>query len=363
MSLASAAASLPPLEPERLRPGTAWIWAVLAGALVIVALMSLALGAMSISPQALGSALLKALGSETGRRLEPMQEAVLLSIRLPRMLLAIGVGAILAASGAALQALFRNPIVEPGLLGTSSGAALGAVCTIVFDAALADRLGALRQVAVPMVAFVGALGATLLAHRLGMASGRTEDTRVLLAGIGINAGATAGISLLTFVATDAQLRSITFWTLGSLGGASWETVRIASIPLALALGLLLREGTALNLLLLGEREALHLGVNVEHLKRKLILAAALGVGAAVACVGIIGFVGLLVPSLLRLVLGPDNRRLLGASAMLGATLMLGADLLARTVVAPAELPVGALTAALGTPVFIALLARGKGGVG
>ncbi|WP_224244703.1 FecCD family ABC transporter permease [Hyalangium gracile] len=346
-----------------MRPGASWLWAGLVGALVIVALASLAVGAVAISPKALGSALLEALGSESGRRLEPVQEAVLLSIRLPRLVLAILVGGILAASGAALQALFRNPIVEPGLLGTSSGAALGAVCTIVFDVALATHLGALRQVAVPAAAFVGALGATLLAHRLGMASGRTEATRVLLAGIGINAGAAAGISLLTHIATDAQLRTITFWTLGSLGGASWQTVRVAVVPLALALLLLLREGSALNLLLLGEREAMHLGVNVERLKRRLILAAALGVGSAVACVGIISFVGLLVPSLLRLILGPDNRWLLGASALLGAALLLGADLLARTAASPAELPVGALTSALGTPVFIALLARGRGAAG
>ncbi len=358
MSSSSAAIPLPhQLIPARLRLGSTRLWLLLAGTLGVVALASLAVGAVSLPPKALGSALLAALGSEAGHRLEPVQEAVLLSIRLPRLLLGVLVGAILAASGAALQALFRNPIVEPGLLGTASGAALGAVSAIVFDVAMAAHLGPLRGVAIPAAAFAGALGATLLAHRLGTTGSHTEGTRILLAGIAINSGAAACISLLTHVASDAQLRSITFWTLGSLGGASWETVRAAALPLGLSLWLLLREAGALNLLLLGEREALHLGVDVERLKRRIILAAALGVGAAVACVGIIGFVGLLVPSLLRLVLGPDNRWLLGASALLGATLLLAADMLARTAAAPAELPVGALTSALGTPAFILLLSR------
>ncbi|ADO75069.1 FecCD family ABC transporter permease [Stigmatella aurantiaca] len=343
----------------RLAPGAAWPWGVLLVLLLGVSLASLAVGAVSVPPKALLGALLETLGSEAGHQLEPVQQSVILHIRLPRLLLGSLVGALLAVSGAALQALFRNPIVEPGLLGTSTGAALGAVTAIVFDAVLAHHLGALHRVAIPASAFVGALGATLLAYKLGMATGRADTTRVLLAGIAINAGAGAGVSLLTHIATDAQLRSITFWNLGSLSGASWETVRVAMLPLLLGLVLLLREAQALNLLLLGEREAQHLGVNVERLKRRLILAAALGVGASVACVGIIGFVGLLVPSLLRLVMGPDNRRLLGASALLGASLLMAADLMARSMAAPAELPIGALTSALGTPAFVLLLARGK----
>ncbi|WP_164007658.1 FecCD family ABC transporter permease [Pyxidicoccus trucidator] len=340
------------VQPPAPRP-----WMPLGLLLVGVALASLAVGAVHVPPVALLGGVLEALGLETGRQLAPAQEAVLLSIRLPRVVLGVLVGAVLATCGAALQALFRNPLVEPGLLGTSSGAALGAVSAIVLDVALSARLGSLRVLAVPCAAFVGALGATLLAQRLGRGDGRTETARILLAGVAVSAGASAGIGLLTQVATDAQLRSITFWSWGSLGGASWDVVGAAAVPLCVALVLLLREARSLNLLLLGEREAWHLGVDVERLKRRLVLAAALGVGAAVSATGIIGFVGLLVPALLRLAMGPDHRRLLGASALLGAALLVAADLLARTAAAPAELPVGALTSVLGVPVFIGLLAR------
>ncbi|NTX52563.1 iron ABC transporter permease, partial [Myxococcus sp. CA039A] len=184
--------------------------------------------------------------------------------------------------------------------------------------------------------------------------------RQLLAGVAVSAGAGAGIGLLTQMATDAQLRTITFWTWGSLAGAAWSVVAASTVPLLIALVLLLRDSRSLNLLLLGEREAWHLGVDVEKLKRRLILAAALGVGAAVSVTGIIGFVGLLVPALLRLALGPDHRRLMGASALLGSALLVAADVLARTAAVPQELPVGALTSMLGVPVFISMLARGKG---
>ncbi|NVI98207.1 iron ABC transporter permease [Myxococcus sp. AM009] len=345
-----------PLPPAAPRP-----WLLLTALLLGVALLSLAVGAVTVPLLALAGSLLERVGLDIGHRLESVPQAVLLTIRLPRVALGIMVGAVLATSGAALQALFRNPLVEPGLLGTSSGAALGAVAAIVMDVALSAHLGSLRMLAVPGAAFMGALGATLLAHRLGGGGGRTETARILLAGVAVSAGAGAGIGLLTQMATDAQLRSITFWTWGSLAGASWDVVGAATPPLLIALGLLLREARTLNLLLLGEREAWHLGVDVERLKRRLILAAALGVGAAVSVTGVIAFVGLLVPALLRLALGPDHRRLLTASALLGASLLVGADLLARTADIPSELPVGALTSVLGVPVFVALLSR-KGAI-
>lgn len=355
-------ASFPTREqsrPARSRPRPWW---VLGTALVGAVLTSLAVGSVRVPLLGLAGSVLEALGLEVGHRLEPMQEAVLLSIRMPRVVLGVLVGAVLATCGAALQALFRNPLVEPGLLGTSSGAALGAVTAIVMDVALSSRLGPLRVMAVPGAAFIGALGATLLAQRIGSGGGRTETARILLSGVAVSAGAAAGIGLLMQVATDAQLRTITFWTWGSLGGASWSVVAASAVPLLVALWLLLREARSLNLLLLGEREAWHLGVDVERLKRRLILAAALGVGAAVSVTGIIGFVGLLVPALLRLALGPDHRRLMGASALLGSTLLVVADALSRTAADPAELPVGALTSVLGVPVFVALLSRGKGTV-
>ncbi|MCP3103619.1 iron ABC transporter permease [Myxococcus sp. K15C18031901] len=346
--------------PSQEQPRTAGTrprpWGVLAALVVVAVVTALSAGSVRVPPLALLGSVLESLGWETGHRLEPMQEAVLLSIRLPRVVLGLMVGAVLATSGAALQALFRNPLVEPGLLGTSSGAALGAVAAIVLDVALSSRLGPFRLLAVPGAAFLGALGATLLAQRLGTGGGRTETARILLAGVAVSAGASAGIGLLMQVATDAQLRSITFWTWGSLGGTSWQVVGVAAVPLVVALGLLLRNARVLNLLLLGEREAWHLGVDVEKLKRQLVLVAALGVGAAVSVTGMIGFVGLLVPALLRLALGPDHRRLMGAAALLGAALLVTADTLARTL-ATSEMPVGALTSVLGVPVFISLLAR------
>ncbi|NTX05051.1 iron ABC transporter permease [Myxococcus sp. CA040A] len=358
--VAPAPATYPAREQVRGPGGRPRPWFVLGAALVVVTLTSLSVGSYRVPLLGLFGSALEALGLETGYRLEPMQQAVLLSIRLPRVVLGVMVGAVLATSGAALQALFRNPLVEPGLLGTSSGAALGAVAAIVMDVALSSRLGPFRLLVVPGAAFLGALSATLLAQRLGGGGGRTETARILLAGVAVSAGAGAGIGLLTQMATDAQLRTITFWTWGSLAGASWSVVVASTVPLLIALVLLLRDSRSLNLLLLGEREAWHLGVDVEKLKRRLILAAALGVGAAVSVTGIIGFVGLLVPALLRLALGPDHRRLMGASALLGSALLVAADVLARTAAVPQELPVGALTSMLGVPVFISMLARGKG---
>jgi iron complex transport system permease protein len=355
---ASEAMPAPAARPEPSRLPGVGPWATLVAVLALVALASLAVGTVRVPPSAILGSLWESLGlGETAHRLDAMQRSVLINLRLPRLFLGVLVGAVLATTGAALQALFRNPLVEPGLLGTSSGAALGAVLAIVLDVTLSTNVGGFRMLVVPGAAFLGALSATLLALRLGTGGGRTDTPRVLLAGVAVSAGAFAGMGLLTHVATDAQLRTITFWSLGSMGGASWETLGAASLPLLVTLGLLLREARALNLMLLGEREAWHLGVDVERLKRRLILAAALGVGSAVAFCGVIGFVGLLVPALLRIVLGPDHRRLLAASALTGASLLLGADLLARTLAAPSELPVGALTSVLGVPAFIGLLAR------
>ncbi|MCE9669383.1 iron ABC transporter permease [Myxococcus stipitatus] len=350
-------ATYPTREQSRTAGGRPRPWGLLTALVVAAVLAALSAGAVRVPLVGLLGSLLEALGWETGHRLEHTQEAVLLSIRLPRAVLGLLVGAVLATTGTALQALFRNPLVEPGLLGTSSGAALGAVTAIVLDVTLSTHLGSYRLLAVPGAAFVGALGATLLAQRLGTGSGgRTETARILLAGVAISAGAGAGIGLLMQVASDAQLRTITFWTWGSLAGTSWQTVGVAAVPLLVALGLLLRDARVLNLLLLGEREAWHLGVDVERLKRRLVLVAALGVGAAVSVTGMIGFVGLLVPAVLRLTLGPDHRRLMGAAALLGAALLVAADTLARTM-STSEMSVGALTSVLGVPVFVSLLAR------
>lgn len=322
-----------------------------------VALLSIAIGPVNIPLTDVLRALAGLAGLPAGEA-PPQHEAVILSIRLPRTLLGLLVGAGLAVAGAAMQGLFRNPLADPGLIGVSAGAALAAVSVIVLGGTgLAVVTDALGPFSLPIAAFAGGLATTLLVYRLASSDGRTSVTTLLLAGIAINALCGAGTGLLTYLADDQQLRTLTFWSMGSLGGATWPAVGTAALFIAvplLALPLLAR---TLNALLLGEAEAGHLGIAVQQMQRIIVALAALAVGAAVAVSGIIGFVGLVVPHLLRLALGPDHGFLLPGSALLGGALLLLADLLARTLVTPAELPIGILTALLGGPFFLALLLR------
>jgi iron complex transport system permease protein len=346
--------------PRRARPAVALGWLSLL--LLVVVLASVGIGAVAITPADTARIVAHALGADVA--VDARQASVLLAIRLPRTLLGLLIGAGLATAGVLMQGLFRNPLADPGLIGVSSGAALAAVAVIVLGATwlrgLSQMLG---MFTLPLAAFGGGLATTALIYRLSRRSGRTLVATLLLAGIALNALAGAGTGLLTFLATDEQLRSITFWSLGSLGGATWRAVGAATPFLLLALLLAPRLALPLNLLLLGEAEARHLGVDVERLKRVVVTLVALAVGAAVAVAGIIGFVGLVVPHVLRLALGPDHRGLLPGSALLGAALLLAADLAARTVVAPAELPIGIVTALLGAPCFLWLLLRDRAQAG
>jgi iron complex transport system permease protein len=328
--------------------------------LALVVMVSVGLGAVPIAPQQVLAILARPLGLALPWTFEAQQEMVLTAIRLPRVLLGIQIGAALAVSGAAMQGLFRNPLADPGLIGIGSGAALAAVAVIVLGLTLfKDAFAAFGTFTLPAAAFIGSAVATFIVHRMSSVSGRTIVSTMLLAGIALNALMGAGTGLLTFVANDAQLRNITFWSLGSLGGATWRTVAAAAPFIAAAVFFLPRLSRALNALALGEAEAGHLGVNVERSKRLVVILAALGVGAAVALAGVIGFIGLIVPHLLRLVVGPDHRVVLPGSALLGASLLLSADLVARTLVAPAELPIGIVTAVLGAPFFLWLLVRDR----
>lgn len=281
---------------------------------------------------------------------------VLLSIRLPRVLMAGLVGAGLALAGASLQALFRNPLADPGLIGVASGAMLGVVATIVFWHHGAGVLGALGAYATPVAAALG--GALALAAVHAVARGREGEVdvaRLLLAGIGINAFAAAVIGLAIYAADDAELRSIQFWILGSLSGVGWSALA-GAVPMAfLAAVLLARRGLALDAFCLGEADAYLAGVDTRALKRVAVLASALATGAAVAFTGLVGFVGLIAPHLVRLLAGQRHPYVLPASAALGAVLVILADAAARTLVAPAELPTGVITSLVGAPVFIALL--------
>lgn len=334
---------------------------ILIFSLVVVALLSVGIGAVEISPlQVLAIGLHKVGLTSLPFNVEfsEQQESVLWAIRLPRLLLGLLVGAGLAVSGAVLQSLFRNPLADPTLIGVSSGAALAVSLTIVVGERLAlSFLGFNKPYFLPFAAFFGGLMTTLFIYRLGKRAQGTSVTTMLLAGIAVNAFAFAGIGFCSFIATDAQLRNISFWNLGSVGGATWQTLVMVAPLILIAIFFLIKMARVLNVILLGEDEARHLGVNIERLKWQAICLVALAVGATVAVSGTISFAGLVVPHLLRLTSGADHRYLLKNSAILGANLIVGADILARTALSPAELPIGIVTAFIGAPFFIWLLLK------
>lgn len=291
-------------------------------------------------------------------------QLVLWSIRLPRIAIAILVGALLAGSGAIMQGLFRNPLADPSLVGVSSGGALAVAFTIVIgDRLFAGTASSLPFELLPIAAFGGSLVATTALYRIATQENRTSIAIFLLGGLAIAALAGAGIGLLVFVADDRQLRDVTFWMLGSLGGATWARAAIVAPFVAALLLAIPFMARGLDLLVLGESEAFHMGIEVERLKRVAIVLVSAMTGAAVSFAGVIGFVGIVVPHLLRLVIGPGHRLLLPASACLGAILLLAADTCARTLVAPAEIPIGILTALVGAPFFLAVLLRQRSLIG
>ena len=290
---------------------------------------------------------------------------ILLQVRLPRLIMALLVGAALAVSGTVMQALFRNPLADPGLLGIASGASVAVGLLIVLLPALDTSLIPLpfwaQSYLQSLAAFSGAVLTCLLIFRLAKRQGQVSVLHLLLAGIAINALAGAATGLLTYISDDQQLRALTFWAMGNLGGARWQQVAVMATLLMPSLAFLLWQSAKLNVLLLGEEEAGYLGIHVEHLKRKLVVLTALCVGITVAFAGLIGFVGLMVPHLVRLMLGADNRMVMPCATLLGASLLAAADTLARLLVIPAELPVGLVTSLLGGPFFLWLLFKSMRG--
>jgi iron complex transport system permease protein len=339
--------------PRVRRVGRGAVLPVLAALLVVAVLLNLGVGAVRIPPLTVLDILADRIGLDLGAGFTAQQEAVVVAIRSPRVLMCALIGAVLAVSGAALQGVFRNPLADPGIIGVSSGAAVGAVGAIVLG------IGGtwLGIGATPVAAFVGGLLAALAVYAMSRHGGRTEVVTMVLTGVAVSAICGAFVGLLTFLADDAQLRTIVFWSLGSMGGATWGAVGAAVPMLVTSVVLLPFFGRALNALVLGEREARHVGVDTERVRLAVVALAALGTGASVSIAGIVGFVGLVTPHLLRLVAGPDHRLLLPASALGGAVLLLVADLVARTVVVPAELPLGVVTALAGGPFFLVLLLR------
>lgn len=329
---------------------------VLLWGLLSIAIVSLSMGAVPISTGQTIAIIGHSMGIQLPWDYSLSQQAVLESIRAPRIVLAILVGSVLAISGAAMQGLFRNPLADPALIGISSGATLAAVAVIVLEATVLYEFSQWAGLySLPIAAFAGGFVATWLVYHFATVGGRPDISSLLLAGIAINALAGSATGLLIYLADDEQLRTITFWTMGSLSGASWPQLLAASPFFLITLICLPFVSRALNAMLLGEAEAAHLGFSVQQIKTITIFLVALGVGATVSFAGIIGFVGLVVPHLLRLWFGPDHRSLLPCSAILGAILLLAADLLARTVVMPAELPIGIITGILGGPFFLWLL--------
>lgn len=365
MSSGSGIAHVPHVTDVR----AAWRDRRRRGAVVFVALLFVVLaatiagvcvGAYRIAPATLWAVISsgRPVDSAAGNAVVTQAHAVLWSIRLPRVVLALLVGAGFGAAGSALQALFRNPLADPGLVGISSGAALGAAVCIVLGPLIG--LGGLAgDWALAVAAFVGALAVSSLVYRIAAARGRLALPLLLLAGIAINALAGAAIGLLTYMASDLQLRTLTFWTLGSLSGAGWPALLAVTPFVAVGVLLMARHGGALNALQLGEAEAAHLGVPTHAVKRTVLVAASLSIGALVSCTGLIGFIGLVAPHCVRLVCGPDQRVVLPNAMLLGAALTVLADLAARTVAAPAEVPLGILMAMIGAPFFLALLWRNR----
>lgn len=364
---ARSAGAAPPAAPGRpaarraggrLAPRTALL---LGAALVVAALVfGSTQGAYAMAPAQLWRVLGQLL---SGGQNAGADYLVFANIRLPRLLLGLVAGGGLGLAGALMQGVFRNPLADPGLIGVSSGAALAAAVTIVLGGLwfpdLPRSLGSWTLVG---MAFAGGLGVTLLIYSLAQAGGGTRMGLMLLAGIAINALAMAGLGYLSFVSSDEQLRNLQMWLLGSLGGARWSSVGLVGAVVLLASCVGMALARPLNAIALGEAQAALLGVPVERTKRLAVLVTALVVGAVTAATGMIGFIGLVAPHWVRMVAGPDHRVVLPGSALLGAALVVSADAVARTIVQPAELPLGVLTAFIGVPLFLAMLRQFRGKV-
>ncbi|GAA4434771.1 iron ABC transporter permease [Ravibacter arvi] len=328
--------------------------------LALTAVSSAGVGAVPVSPAELWGIVTSKLFGAAQFAYREEQEVVFWFIRLPRICLGILVGAGLSVAGALLQGLFRNPLADPTLIGISSGAMLAAVLTIVFSIGLGFLGGYMASYSLAVAAFSGACLTTLLVYRLARANGEFKISTMLLVGIAINAFVMAVTGLITSLANDQQLRDLTFWNLGSLGGATWTNV-LTLLPFVAAT-LVYTPGLSksLNLLALGENQAGYLGVDLRVLRRRCIVLATLAVGVSVAMAGNIGFVALIVPHMVRKVFGPDHRVVIPASALGGAIILTVADTLSRTLTAPAELPIGVITALMGAPVFIYILLKETG---
>lgn len=320
--------------------------------LILSVVSALFFGAYPMSLSEICSSLFDAQGGTT--------QFLILNIRLPRIILAALIGAGLAVSGATIQGLFRNPLADQTLIGVTSGAMLFAVLSIVFMGTVFITFSAFwQQISISFFAFTGGLLTTYLVYSLSKRNGKTHVMTMLLAGIAVSTFAAAATGVFIYLSDDQQLRDITFWSMGSLSGATWNQVMILLPVVGIGSFLLSRYAKALNAILLGEGEAAYLGIPVEKIKSRIILLTALIVGVCISMSGLIGFVGLIIPHFLRLLKGTDYRYLLKSTPLLGAIFLVSTDTLARTIIAPAELPIGILTAMIGAPFFLWILVQSQ----
>jgi iron complex transport system permease protein len=333
------------------------IYLLLGLLLAIMLVASASIGAFVFTPAQMTRFAAEAAGLMPATAADTLDRNVFLVLRLPRVLLCGFTGAALSVSGTLMQGLFRNPIVEPGLAGTSAGAALGAALVFVLGNSKLGFAAPLGTAGVPLLAFICSFAVTLLVYRLSTSFGRTDVFTLLLAGIALNAMCNAGTGFLSYIARDPQARNITFWNLGTFTTADWRSALLVAAAFAASALLALRHGKNLNALMLGEENAAYLGVEPEKLILRLIIINTIMVSVATAMVGVIAFVGLVTPHLLRLLRSADYTFLLPASALLGAVLMEAVDIVARIVIKPAELPIGIITALLGAPFFLWILIR------
>ena len=332
--------------------------------LTFMVILSAGMGATYISPMQIISILLQKVNLPAIVNFTDQQEAIFLSIRSPRVTLAVLVGMALAVSGASLQGLFRNPLADPGIIGVSSGAVAAVVCLLFFSTALGQIMSpnALKLIQ-PIAGFLGGSVSTLLVYSLATTGKYTDMTSMLLGGIAIGTLSSALVGIFIFMSDDNQLRSITFWLLGSISGATWSSIITAGPIILLSTFILALLGSHLNALSLGDNVAFHIGVRVESSKRLVIILACCATGAAVCISGMIGFIGLVAPHIVRLSIGADHKFLVPTAALLGSFILLLADLLARTLASPAEIPLGVVTSLIGAPFFLWLVFRNKTKVG
>ncbi|WP_394179513.1 FecCD family ABC transporter permease [Marinomonas posidonica] len=322
------------------------------GLLILSAILSIMIGAMPLS----FSQIFQDLLNITGAQHYALSTNVLLEIRLPRTLLAMAVGAALGICGAAMQALFRNPLADPGLIGVAGGGAFGAVVIIVLgNSMFPDAMSYFGPYALPIGAMLGCLGVCGIIYKLSNQHGQFTIITLLLAGIAVNAIVGSFIGILTLISTDEELRELTFWTMGNLGGNNWSLTLPVLLLIGVSLVGLSRLARPLNLYLLGEAQAQHLGVQVAQLKKQVFFFTAIAIGAAVSISGMIGFVGFVIPHLVRILIGPDHKFLLPTSMLLGASFLTLTDIIARIAISPAEVPIGLVTSALGGPFFLYVL--------